>query len=218
MKMNKKRSQRRIAYRCPECGVATVGLVGKFVGEANMIRLKCSCDVPSSLDINVEKDGKVKLAVPCILCKQSHTYTVTEGIFFEREHFTLACPFAGMDIAFIGGEESVGEALSRTEGELRTLMSGFEAEELSDLQPQDMTEDEILPDPAVYDTLRFVVKDLEAEGKVFCPCAKGEGYDLRFAEGGIDVFCPSCGASVLLAAASVGISEEYLTLDSLTLK
>ena len=38
---------------------------------------------------------------------------------------------------------------------------------------EDMTEGEILPDPAVYDTLRFVVKDLEAEGKIDCPCHSG---------------------------------------------
>ncbi len=215
--MNEKRKQRQIAYRCPECGVATIGLVGKFANRANMIRLKCSCDEPACLDINVEKDGKVKLSVPCILCKQNHAYTVSDSIFFEREDFSLPCPYAGMDIAFIGDETFIAEALARTEGELGTLMSGFEAEELSDIQPADMSEDEILPDPAIYDTIRFIVKDLEEEGKVFCPCAKGEGYELRFADGGIDVYCPSCGASVTLPCTSVGVSEEYLSLSSLKL-
>ncbi len=216
--MNETRKQRRIAYRCPECGIATVGLVGKFAGEGNMIRLRCSCDKPTSLDINVEKDGKVKLSAPCILCRQNHSYTVSGDIYFERERFTLACPYSGVDIAFIGDEDVISEELARTEGELRTIMTGFEAEELSDLQPMDMAEDEILPDPALYDTIRFVVKDLEEDGKIFCPCKKGEGYDIRFADGGIDVFCPCCGASVLLPCTSVGISEEYLALDSLTLK
>ena len=210
--------QRRIAYRCPECGVATVGLVGKFAVERGMLRLKCACEKSSTLDVHSTGGGKIKLSVPCVLCKDSHGFTVSEGIFLERDSFNLSCPYSGTDIAFIGGEDEVGAALERTERELDTILAGFEAESLSDVQPSDMNEDEILPDPAVYDTLRFVVKDLEAEGCVKCPCGACEGYELRFADGGIDVYCPTCGASVLLPASSVHISEEYLDLDSLELR
>ncbi len=210
--------QRHIAYRCPECGVATVGLVGKFALKANMLRLKCSCEKEPSLDIAITGEGKIRLSVPCIFCKQSHSYTLTEGIFFDKDKFMLNCPYSGMDIAFIGDEDSVNEELLRTERELETIMKGFDAQSLRDLQPQDMTEDEILPDPAVYDTVRFVVKELEDEGKIHCPCGIGEGYDIRFADGGIDVSCPSCGASVLLSVTSTHAAEDYVTLDSLELK
>ncbi|MBR2467353.1 MAG: hypothetical protein IKB38_10550 [Clostridia bacterium] len=210
--------ERHIAYRCPECGAATVGLIGKFTQSANMIRLKCTCEKSSALDLNLTGDGKVKLSVPCLLCKQNHTYTVSEGILLERDSFSLSCPYSGFDIAFVSDSETVSAELERTERELDVMIKGFEAESLEDLQPKDMTEEEILPDPAVYDTIRFVVKDLEAEGKVSCPCGKGEGYELRFADGGIDVYCPECGASKLLEARSAGISEEYLELDSLELK
>ena len=216
--MQNDKKQRNIVYRCPECGTATVGMVGKFALKANMIRLKCSCEKESALDIYASGDGKIKLSVPCILCKQNHSYTVTEGIFFDREKFNLSCPYSGIDIAFIGDEAIVAGELERTERELETILTGFEAEELSDIQPMDMTEDEILPEPAVYDTIRFVVKDLEEEGKISCPCGVGNGYDLRFADGGIEVYCPACGGSVLLKAASAQISEEYLELDSLELK
>lgn len=216
--MESNRKQRHIAYRCPECATATLGIVGKFALEANMIRLRCSCEKGSALDITSSGDGKIKLSVPCILCKQNHGYTVSESIFFERERFLLSCPYSGTDIAVIGCEEAVSEELSRTEKELKTIMAGFEAESIEDIQPQNMTEEEILPDPLVYDTVRFVVKELEADGKIKCPCAKGEGYDLRFADGGIDVFCPSCGGSHTLFAPSAQIAEEYVTLDSLILK
>lgn len=210
--------RRQIAYRCPECGTATVGMVGKFALRANMLRLKCTCEKESSLDISIANDARVRLSVPCLYCKQNHGYTITESIFFERDKFLLNCPYSGMDIAFIGDEETVSEELSRTERELETILKGFEADSLEDIQPSDMNEDEILPDPAVYDTVRFLVKDLEEEGKIECPCAKGEGYDLRFADGGIDVFCPSCGASVLLPVTSVQMSEELLSLDGLKLR
>ena len=209
--------QRHIAYRCPDCGSAVVGLVGRFALSANMIRLKCSCGSDHSLDMTLAEGEKVRLSVPCLFCKQNHSYVVSEALFFDKDRFLLNCPYAGMDIAFIGDEEIVCHELSRTGDELSQLLKNLEAEELSDIQPQDMGDEEILPDPAVYDTLRFVVKDLEEEGKLKCPCGNGP-YDLRFTSGGLQVWCDSCGASYDFPVLSPSLAEEYLDLDQLTLK
>ena len=208
--------QRNIAYRCPGCGSAVIGLVGKFALHANMLRLKCSCGDSQSLDITL-KEGKVRLSVPCLFCRQNHSFVVSESLFFDKERFLLNCPYSNMDIAFIGDEDTINQELSRTEAELNMLMKNLEAEELSDIQPEEMTEAEILPDPAVYDTLRFVVKDLEADGKVKCPCGKGP-YDLRFTDSGMQVWCDSCGATYDFNASSPTIAEEYLGLDEIVLK
>ncbi len=212
-----KPKQRNIAYRCPDCGATVLGLVGKFALHASMLRLKCTCENAGALDINITNDGKIRLSVPCLFCKQNHSYVVTESIFFERELFLLNCPYSGMDIAFIGDEKKIEGELSRTEAEISRLMASLEAEELSDIQPQEMTEEEILPDPAVYDTLRFIVKDLEEEGRISCPCKSGK-YDLRFVDGGLQVYCESCGATHTFYATTPALSEEYLGLDSLELK
>lgn len=209
--------QRHIAYRCPDCGSAVVGLVGRFALSANMIRLKCSCGSDHSLDMTLAEGEKVRLSVPCLFCKQNHSYVVSEALFFDKDRFLLNCPYAGMDIAFIGDEEIVSHELSRTGDELSQLLKNLEAEELSDIQPQDMGDEEILPDPAVYDTLRFVVKDLEEEGKLKCPCGNGP-YDLRFTSGGLQVWCDICGASYDFPVLSPSLAEEYLDLDQLTLK
>jgi hypothetical protein len=142
---------------------------------------------------------------------------VSETVFFDRDKFLLNCPYTGMDIAFIGEEEDINKELKRTEEEIGRLMASFEAEELSDIQPADMTEEEILPDPAVYDTLRFVVKNLEAEGRVKCPCSDGR-YELRFVDNGVEVYCENCGASYTFTATSPSVAEEYLDIDSLELK
>lgn len=208
--------QRNIAYRCPGCGSAVIGIVGKFALHANMLRLKCSCKDEQSLDITL-KDGKVRLSVPCLFCRQNHSYVVSESLFFDNDRFLLNCPYSNMDIAFIGDEDVVNQELSRTEAELNMLMKNLEAEELSDIQPEDMPEAEILPDPAVYDTLRFVVKDLEADGRLNCPCGEGP-YDLRFTDSGMQVWCESCGASYDFNATSPTMAEEYLDLDEITLK
>ena len=209
--------KRNIAFRCPECTSTVMGIVGKFTLAADMIRLKCSCEEPTSLEIKTTNDSKIRLSVPCIFCKQNHSYVVSEGVFFDRDKFLLNCPYAGMDIAFLGDEEDINRELVRTEEEIRRLMSSLEAEDISDIQPCDMNDDEILPDPSVYDTIRFVVKDLEDEGRISCPCKNGE-YDIRFTDKGMQVYCLKCGATRDLECTTPALCEEYLSLDSLELK
>lgn len=205
-----------IAYRCPECGTAVIGLVGKFALSANMLRLKCSCGA-SHLDVTVTSDKKIRLTVPCLFCKSSHNFVVSESIFFGRDLFLLNCPYANMDICFIGDKDKTDEALMRSGAELEQLLKSLEAESLSDIQPTDLDEEDVLPDPTTYDVLRFLIKTLEDEGKIDCPC-HGGNYDLRFAPGGIQVYCPDCGATHLFDVSSEASSEDYLGIDSLTLK
>ena len=205
-----------VAYRCPECGTLIYGFVGRFALSANLLRLKCTCG-HSAMDITVTNDNKIRLSVPCIFCKQNHNYVVSQSIFFGRERFLLNCPYANMDICFIGEKEKIDEDISRSADELDRLLKSLEAESVKDIQPTDMDEDEILPDPAVYDTVRFLIRELEADGKIDCPCKRGS-YDIRFAPSGIEVYCPDCNASYIFSAEAASASEEYLSIDSLTLQ
>ena len=181
-----------------------------------MLRLKCGCDAPSQLDIHIARDDKLKLTVPCLLCGESHSFVVSEEILLNRPLAKLSCPYSGVDIAFVGEKEAIDPELSRTERELSAIMAGLEVEDVSELQPKEMSEDEILPDPSVYDTIRFVLKDLEAEGRVECPCKKG-GYELRFSDEGIQAYCESCGATYTFRSVTPAACEDYLNLDELKL-
>ena len=209
-----KRTQ--IAYRCPDCATATVGFLGGLSSVSDMLRLKCTCG-ESALDIKKQSDGKVGLSVPCIYCKSNHSYTVAPEIMLRDELTKFSCPYSGMGIAFIGDEKAVAEEIEISAEELSRIMASLEAETVADIQPQDVGEDSVPPDPAIYDTLNFVLCDLEAEGEVHCPCENGE-YDLRFTDDGMQVWCKNCGATYDFYAKSVSVAEEYLTIDTITLK
>ncbi len=210
-----KNIQTHIAYRCPSCAAAVYGFIGKFALGAGMVRLKCSCG-ESYLDIKPAADKKLRLSVPCVFCKTNHSYTLSQALFFERDSFLLNCPYSNMDIAFIGEKEKVEEHVRRTGEEIERLLLSLEADEIKDIQPQDLDENDVLPDPAAYDCLRFLVKELEADGKIDCPCHKGE-YDLRFSPSGIEVFCADCGAVFEFNLAGEHSHEEYMELDKITL-
>lgn len=217
--MEQKQTPSCIAYRCPQCGEAVYGLTGKFALSAGMLRLKCHCG-GSTLDMTVTPEKSIRLSVPCPLCRRNHDFTVSSSLFFGRDRFSLACPYANMDIAHLGGQEQVDAAVAESGQQLERLIRSFDGEELRDIQPQDMADEEILPDASVYDCLRFLLKELEAEGEVHCHCPAGEGeYDLRFTDrGSVQAYCTRCGASHDFAAESPAAVEDYLTLDTLTLQ
>ena len=206
----------QIAYRCPDCTDATLGFVGKFTTAYDMVRLKCACG-KSTLEMRHRPDGKVSISAPCILCKDNHSFTVSEGALFGGKSFNLPCPYSSLDTVFIGDSDYVQGELERTANELSQIVTGFEAEDVHELQPIPMNDDEILPDPAVYDTIRFLLKDLEAEGLVSCPCSDGR-YDVRFVDGGVQAYCEHCGATYTFYATSPALAEEYLSLNEIKLK
>ena len=153
--------------------------------------------------------------MPCVYCRDSHGFSLSIDSEREGGAVRLPCPFSNMDIAFIGNEESVGSELERTGEELSRVIASFEGEELSDIQPSDADEGDLC-DPAVYDTVNFIVRDLESEGRVKCPCGELK-LDLRFTDEGIQAYCTSCGASYTFYAKSGAGAESYLSLDSLEL-
>ena len=148
--MQKNNKNTQIAYRCPECGNAVFGLVGNFAFSYGMLRLKCDCQ-NSNLDIMPLADDKLKLSIPCPLCKQNHTYTIASSIIFDRESFSFDCPYSNMSIAYVGESDKVASLMEENEKQLSKLISDLDLNTLSDLQPEEMSDAEILPDASLYD-------------------------------------------------------------------
>ena len=169
------------------------------------------------MEIHFRDDKKVRFSIPCVFCKSAHTYVVSESIVFDRDRFLLACPYANMDIAFLGSEGNVAIDTQRAEEELSRLLTNLEAEDLSDIQPEDMANEEILPDPELYDIVRFLVRELEEDGKVDCPC-HNPTLDFRFTEGGVEVYCMECGATYEFPVQSTAVARETLMLDEIVLR
>ena len=209
--------EKYFAYRCPDCGDTVLALMGKFSLSGDLLRLRCTCG-KSYADIRAEQSKKVHLSVPCPLCKREHSYTIAPSLLLEKELFTLGCPYSpDIATALMGEKEPLDDALAKESEKLAALLNAFDAQTLSDIQPQEMNDEEILPDPTIYDTIRFLVRDLEADGKISCPCGRGS-YDFRLTDEGIQVVCPDCGASHEFYATSAEAAESYLTIDELKLK
>ncbi len=207
-----------IAYRCPYCISGIKSMVGVFSLSGAMKKLKCSCDA-SELSIEHTSDSKLRITVPCLFCNSPHTFVISEKLFFEKELFIYTCPHTAMELVFIGTEKAVSEALERSEAELRKLLKELGIEDLESLSEDiDQTDEEYDPgDPAIYDMVMFVIRDLIENEDVSCCCDEGD-YDVAISDDHIKVFCRSCGASKDIPTNSLLTAQAFLEVTHLKLE
>ncbi|MBP3436283.1 MAG: hypothetical protein J6K61_00040 [Clostridia bacterium] len=214
--------QAHIAYHCPYCGNAVLGFVGAFALSGDMLKIKCTCG-HSELSVTCTKDNKVRLTVPCLFCENPHHFVVSQTVFFGRDVFLLNCPYAGMDVCFIGKPEHLQKELDRSAKELNALYEEMgavlpiaEESEREEITPPQLSEEELLPDEEVYDIVRFLVRELQADAAIDCPCHSGD-YDFEMIAGGVRVYCRECGADYLFPANTVSAAQEFLGCDEVKL-
>ncbi len=214
-----------VAYRCPSCGYIVRGVAGSFgLGAQDMLRLRCTCGTEAEMTILGSADHRIRLTVPCLLCGKEHHYTLSDSLFYGKDVFHLSCPYTDLDVGFFGRDEgALAAATEKSTEELNTLYEELvgkgavsEAEEECDSALPD-DEEPFLPDAQIYDIVRFMVKELEADGKIHCPCAPGE-YDVEMTSEGIRVYCRLCGADYLFSTNSVSAAQEFLSCEGLELR
>ena len=210
------KKQTTVAYRCPHCGAGVMSIVDVFTLGADMIKLRCSCH-NSEMTIVRQKDS-VRLVVPCILCPKPHSFTVSSSVFFGKDEFFLQCPYSDMNICFIGDQNIVKAELARGELELLELM---EKNGISDFSALHEEEEEYTTDPESQQMALFVVRELEADGKIYCRCkddSEEDRYEVELTSDGIEVSCRECGAKRHIPTDNSLELHAFLDSDSLYLE
>ena len=220
--------QTTVAYRCPACGAGVMSVVGLFSLAADMIKLKCTCG-KSHMDIVYRKsEGQMRLSVPCIFCNKPHTFNVNESLFFSKDIFLLPCPYSDINIGFIGETNKVKAELARTELELLDMLEENGIEDFKSLHGDEND----LPDPQVIDVIKYIVGDLDAEGKIYCRCypegreplpddvieREDSDYEIEIGNDHIKVCCTKCGASREIPTDSMLSAHAFLNSDYLKLE
>lgn len=207
--------QTTVAYRCPHCGAGVLSAVNLFHLKGSMVRLKCDCG-KSAMEVVLSGEGKVRLTVPCILCPNPHHFTVSDKIFFDKELFSLPCPYSDVNICVMGEINHVKAELSRTELELLDMM---EKNGITDFEALHSEAEKTVTDPQVLEIVLFVIRDLDDEGRIKCRCKEGteHEYDAEILPEGVRVTCRTCGATKLIPTDSLLDAHEFLNCDELQL-
>jgi hypothetical protein len=239
--MSKETPKTTAAFRCPVCGAGVLGAPGFFsvARVAGRVTLRCSDpDCPASsvkddaslcMDLRVRASAgreSVDLSVPCIFCRRPHRFTADAALVSSRAEagspLIFTCPVSGVELAFFGEENRVKAELARSELELLEACSDADGESVP--LPANDGCAAPLPDPEICEMINFVVRDLEAEGRLFCGCppaADGSctgNYEISQEPGFITVRCAVCGKSRAIPATSLIAAHDMLDLDSLTLE
>lgn len=210
--------QTTVAYRCPYCGCTVLSMVGVFALSGDFLRLRCACE-KSEMTIQYMKDNKVRLSVPCITCPTPHTYTVDKSMFFNRENvFAIPCSYTGLDVCFIGNKDGVCEAAKNADLELAALMEEAGLDDITKLY--DAEDDLPEYDPQVNDVVRYMITELNEEGKIKCNCQNNAlaRYDFAIKDGELTVFCEECDAEFKMPMTGAGAARDMVDLDELVLR
>ncbi len=210
-----KPNETTVAYRCPDCGCGVKSIVGIFSLSADMLKLKCPCG-SSSMTIKRTNDDKIRIAVPCMVCRRDHDFVISKDLFFKNELFELPCSLSGFSLCFIGNGDDVSAAIDRADDELRKVLKEAGAESLDIFKEQPEQVEEI-PVSQVYDIVRFILKELEEENAIRCNCSEGD-YDIELFDDSVSVYCKNCGAKKFVSTASLAEAQAFLEIDELILK
>lgn len=220
--------QTTVAYRCPECGAGVMSVVGLFSLSADMINLKCTCGKSHMNIVYRKAEGQMRLTVPCIFCRKPHTFNVSEKLFFSKDVFLLPCPYSDINIGFVGESNNVKAELARTELELLDMLEENGIDSFEGMQ----SDEDTLTDPQVMDVVAYIVKELDAEGKIYCKCypdgreplpdgeldREDSNYQIEITDNSIIVSCADCGAKREIAADSLLTAHAFLNSDYLKLE
>ena len=114
-----------IGYHCPYCGASILNKVDIFAMSNKLLKLKCVCG-QSELVLQLTKDNKIRLTVPCIICPVTHTFTLSSPTFFDKDLFFLTCTFTAIGICFFGKGEKVINAMKENEEELIKMFKAYD--------------------------------------------------------------------------------------------
>lgn len=204
-----------VAYRCPHCGAGVMSAVSLFHLKGSMVRLKCDCG-KSMMEVQPAGEGKLRLTVPCIICPKPHHFTVSENVFFDKELFSIPCPYTDINICTTGEVNHVKAELARTELQLLDMM---EKSGVKDFEALHKDAEEVVPDPQVLEIVLFVIRDLDDEGKIHCLCPSEEEheFDVDLLPDAVRVSCRKCGSSACIPTGSLLDAHDFLNCDELTL-
>lgn len=204
-----------VAYRCPSCGAGVMSVVGLFNLNADMVKLKCDCG-ESAMTLVYTNDSKVRISVPCVLCPNPHSFTVSSSIFFKNELFLLPCPYSDINIAMTGETNSVKAELARSELELLELLEKSGVDSFDALH----SSAESYANPEVMEIVTYMLRELDEEGKIECNCQKdAEGdYELEFLENVAKISCKNCGCQKSIPTDSLMAAHDLLNADKLKLE
>lgn len=202
-----------VAYICPACGRTVTENINIFSLSGGK-NIACRCG--EHLHIKVTDDRKVVLSVPCFACPDPHTIRLSSSSFFERELFTVQCPYTALDICYIGDRDKVTRAVEENK---KFLEENYAAENGGDADPDVLKElYDRYDNPMVMSDMLLMLRDFIADGAVECDCGQIEKLRVEIGRDKIILTCNGCSKTRELRALTENDVTYLCEMDKIILK
>lgn len=171
-----------LTCRCPVCNE-------RFFTEITPFKINSEneflCDVCEAELFRLSKiKTGYRIKIPCFLCEDVHSYTLSFDGMWKKPLSTLGCGASGIDIMYIGDRAEVYPAALEND-ELLT--------EITNSLPEDLYDDiDPLLKSAIEVINRFVANDL-----ISCDCGDCEVI-IKLCKSGFTISCGNCGKSLFV--------------------
>jgi len=185
-----------MVLRCPYCGEIGCYDISIFsFSGSKSLKFKCECGADIAV-IGTKDRKKYWLQLECGYCMGRHIFYYNRKQLWEAEFLPLVCEETGLDIAYIGDEEIIKQAMETGENSLAEI-----AENLG------FSDYFVNPDVmyGVLDHLNFLAE----EGRLFCRCGN-LNIEIEIFPDRLELKCGCCSSSgVIMAQDEMDLEKIY---------
>lgn len=194
---------RTAAYRCPSCGEISFGNFSMFeLSGKKGVSLQCDCG-QSDLVILPENKNNFIVSVDCIVCDESHKFSLPFQALAKKDCVEFSCPNVVVGLVFIGRNEAVHNAVVRNEHYIEEVISACGLEHTG---KNGVTMLKALDK----------IQELSDNESLYCECGSNM-IDVEVREDDLVLECCMCGATVTLSADTIR-NSDFSHLNQLILK
>ena len=215
-------SVKTVAARCSQCGAEIITEVNYFQLAFQKINVKCDCCGGTSLTLNAEDGEQVLISVPCPGCGEGHSFTRKLDNFFKTNEdiFRFMCPFAGIEICFVGEPERIAPALDTSRQELIDMISEYQRDSgVPEDELYEAKEKERRELAKAY--IKQMIYDCAENDTILCQCKGMNSTTSLSLYEGKDHFkltCKSCGRSIKIKITDIKLLEKIETSQRIEIK
>ncbi len=194
---------RTAAYRCPSCGEITFGSFSMFeLSGAKGVSVQCNCG-QSNLVIVPENKNNFIAAVQCIVCDETHKFSLPFQALAKKDCTEFTCPHVAVGLVFIGRNDAVRKAVVQNEHYIEEVISACGLEHTG---KNGVTMLKALDK----------IQELSDNENLYCECGSNM-IDVEVREEDLILECCLCGATISLSA-DTSRNSDFSHLEKLVLK
>ena len=176
---------RTIAFFCPMCSGITTRNISIFdFSGGKTAEFTCNNGGCGEKPLRIwKRKDKYQVEVQCVVCDETHVYTLQPATLWGKKFFSLKCPVSGVNIFFVGSQEEVSLELNKHTALISEIIADMDVEDELNI---------------MYDIVECI-NDLSKQKSIYCTCGSRQ-ITISADDRKVILRCSQCGKTKEIAA------------------